>query len=462
MPIIKSISGIRGTLGEKPGEGLDPLLVVQYCLAYATWLKRSHSAKKPLVVLGRDGRVSGEVLENLVCASLQAAGIDVIMTGHTTTPTIEMAVVFAKADGGIILTASHNPANWNALKFFNENGEFISPETGRMLLEMVGKTDFEMAAESELGSKTINHNYLKEHVDAVIQMPVVNRKAIAEANFTVVADVINSTGGIILPMLFDALGVKYKILFGDCNGKFEHNPEPLPGHLTALSKAVTEMKADMGISVDPDVDRLALVCEDGKMFGEEYTLVAAADHILTYQQGNTVSNLSSTQALRDVTEARGGQYTGAAVGEVNVVNMMKETGAVIGGEGNGGVIYPGLHYGRDALVGIALILSLMAERKKTLSQLKAEYPAYFMSKNRVDLKPGTDVDGILSNIEEQVKHQCSSMNTIDGLKIEFGHEWVHLRKSNTEPIIRIYTESRSEAEADALATRFVALIEKIA
>jgi len=272
--------------------------------------------------------------------------------------------------------------------------------------------------------------------------------------------VINSTGGIILPMLFDALGVKYKILFGDCSGKFAHNPEPLPGHLTALSEAVVEMKADMGISVDPDVDRLALVCDDGKMFGEEYTLVAAADHILSHKTGNTVSNLSSTQALRDVTEARGGQYTGAAVGEVNVVNMMKETDAIIGGEGNGGVIYPGLHYGRDALVGIALILSLMAERKKTLSQLKAEYPAYFMSKNRVDLKPGTDVDGILRKIEEQVKDQCKDINKVDGLKLEFGHEWVHLRKSNTEPIIRIYTESRTEAEADALAKRFVELIER--
>ncbi len=460
MPIIKSISGIRGTLGEKPGEGLDPLLIVQYCLAYATWLKRNRKSQRINVVVGRDGRVSGEVLESLVVSAMRAAGIDVIKTGHTTTPTIEMAVIFAKADGGIILTASHNPANWNALKFFNEKGEFISPETGRILLEMVETSDFEMAAEHELGTKKVNHNYLKEHVDAVINMPVVNRKAIAEANFTVVADVINSTGGIILPMLFDALGVKYKILFGDCSGKFAHNPEPLPGHLTVLSEAVIEMKADMGISVDPDVDRLALVCDDGKMFGEEYTLVAAADHILSHKTGNTVSNLSSTQALRDVTEARGGQYTGAAVGEVNVVNMMKETDAIIGGEGNGGVIYPGLHYGRDALVGIALILSLMAERKKSLSQLKAGYPAYFMSKNRVDLKPGTDVDGILRKIEEQVKDQCKDINKVDGLKLEFGHEWAHLRKSNTEPIIRIYTESRTEAEADALAKKFVELIER--
>lgn len=458
MPIIKSISGIRGTIGEKPGEGLDPLLVVQYCLAYATWFKRRQSNARIKIVVGRDGRISGEVLENLVVATLRSAGVDVVQTGLSTTPTLEMAVVFAKADGGIILTASHNPANWNALKFFDAAGEFISPEVGAQLLAMVESNDFDVAKEDSLGTIVLDNSFMQQHVDAVLNMPVIDRKAIADAQFTVVADAINSTGGIILPMLFDALGVKYKILFGDCDGKFAHNPEPLPAHLTDLTLSVKEMKADMGISVDPDVDRLALVCENGELFGEEYTLVAAADYILTKTTGNTVSNLSSTQALRDVTIAHGGQYTGAAVGEVNVVAKMKETNAVIGGEGNGGVIYPALHYGRDAVAGIAIILSLMATRKKSLSQLRAGYPAYFMSKNRVDLKAGTNVDAVLHAIEEKVRAEAKEINTTDGLKVEYGHEWVHLRKSNTEPIIRIYSESRSEAEADALAKKFVQMI----
>ncbi|PKP01233.1 MAG: phosphoglucosamine mutase [Bacteroidetes bacterium HGW-Bacteroidetes-6] len=458
MPIIKSISGIRGTLGEKSGEGLDPLLVVQYCLAYATWLKRSQPDGRINIVVGRDGRISGEVLENLVVATLRSAGVDVIQTGLSTTPTLEMAVVFAKADGGIILTASHNPANWNALKFFDAAGEFISPEVGTQLLAMVEGNDFDVAKEDELGTLVLDNSFMQQHVEAVLDMPVIDRKAIADAQFTVVADAINSTGGIILPMLFDALGVKYKILFGDCDGKFAHNPEPLPAHLTDLTLSVKEMKADMGISVDPDVDRLALVCENGELFGEEYTLVAAADYILTKTKGNTVSNLSSTQALRDVTIAHGGQYYGSAVGEVNVVAKMKETNAVIGGEGNGGVIYPALHYGRDAIAGIAMILSLMATRKKSLSQLRSGYPAYFISKNKVELKAGTDVDAVLRTIEAQVRSEAKGINTIDGLKVEYGHEWVHLRKSNTEPIIRIYSESRSETEADALAKKFVEMI----
>jgi len=369
-----------------------------------------------------------------------------------------MAVVFAKADGGIILTASHNPANWNALKFFDAAGEFISPEVGTQLLAMVEGNDFDVAKEDELGTLVLDNSFMQQHVEAVLDMPVIDRKAIADAQFTVVADAINSTGGIILPMLFDALGVKYKILFGDCDGKFAHNPEPLPAHLTDLTLSVKEMKADMGISVDPDVDRLALVCENGELFGEEYTLVAAADYILTKTKGNTVSNLSSTQALRDVTIAHGGQYYGSAVGEVNVVAKMKETNAVIGGEGNGGVIYPALHYGRDAIAGIAMILSLMATRKKSLSQLRSGYPAYFISKNKVELKAGTDVDAVLRTIEAQVRSEAKGINTIDGLKVEYGHEWVHLRKSNTEPIIRIYSESRSETEADALAKKFVEMI----
>lgn len=461
MPIIKSISGIRGTLGEKPGEGLDSLLVVQYCLAYGTWLKRTLNGKRPTVVVGRDGRISGEVLEQLVVATLRTAGIDVIQTGLSTTPTLEMAVVFAKADGGIILTASHNPANWNALKFFDAAGEFILPEAGKQLLEMVESNDFEVAREDALGRLSMDDGFMQKHIEAVLNMAVIDRKAIADAHFTVVADAINSTGGIILPMLFDAMGVKYKILFGDCDGKFAHNPEPLPAHLTDLSLAVKVLNADMGISVDPDVDRLALVCENGELFGEEYTLVAAADYILSKTKGNTVSNLSSTQALRDVTIAHGGQYAGAAVGEVNVVAKMKETNAVIGGEGNGGVIYPALHYGRDAVAGIAIVLSLMATRKKSLSQLRADYPAYFMSKNRVDLKAGTDIDAILRNIEAKVRAEAKDINTIDGLKVEYGHEWVHLRKSNTEPIIRIYSESRSVAEADALAKKFVEMISNI-
>lgn len=461
MPIIKSISGIRGTLGEKPGEGLDSLLVVQYCLAYGTWLKRTLNGKRPTVVVGRDGRISGEVLEQLVVATLRTVGIDVIQTGLSTTPTLEMAVVFAKADGGIILTASHNPANWNALKFFDAAGEFILPEAGKQLLEMVESNDFEVAREDALGRLSMDDGFMQKHIEAVLNMAVIDRKAIADAHFTVVADAINSTGGIILPMLFDAMGVKYKILFGDCDGKFAHNPEPLPAHLTDLSLAVKVLNADMGISVDPDVDRLALVCENGELFGEEYTLVAAADYILSKTKGNTVSNLSSTQALRDVTIAHGGQYAGAAVGEVNVVAKMKETNAVIGGEGNGGVIYPALHYGRDAVAGIAIVLSLMATRKKSLSQLRADYPAYFMSKNRVDLKAGTDIDAILRNIEAKVRAEAKDINTIDGLKVEYGHEWVHLRKSNTEPIIRIYSESRSVAEADALAKKFVEMISNI-
>jgi phosphomannomutase len=460
MAIIKSISGIRGTMGDKIGEGLDPILVVKYCLAFATWLKRNRESNQINVIVGRDGRISGEVLEDLVVSTLLSAGINVVKNGYSTTPTIEMAVILSKADGGIILTASHNPANWNALKFFNEKGEFISPETGQKLLEMVESEDFELAKESEFGIKVSDAGFMQKHVDAVVAMPIVNRNAIAAANFMIVADVINSTGSHILPLLFDALGVRYKILNGECNGKFAHNPEPLPSHLTELSKAVVDFKADMGVSVDPDVDRLALVCEDGQMFGEEYTLVAAADYVLSHKTGNTVSNLSSTQALRDITDKYGGKYFAAAVGEVNVVNKMKETNAIIGGEGNGGVIYPDLHYGRDALVGIALILSLMAERKNTLTQLKTSYPAYYMSKKRVDLTVHTNIDEILSNIESQMKSACKEINKTDGLKLDFGNEWVHLRKSNTEPIIRIYTESPTQSEADLLADKFITLIKQ--
>ena len=457
MPIIKSISGIRGTLGEKMGEGLDPVLIVQYCLAFATLLK-TENKKKITVVVGRDGRVSGEILESLVVSTLRAAGVDVIQTGYTTTPTLEMAVIMSKADAGIILTASHNPANWNALKFFNKNGEFISPETGKKLLELIEKNDFICADEKNLGSISYDDTFMHKHVEAVLNLPIINNKAIADAGFFVVADVINSTGGLILPILFDALNVKYKIINNSDYGKFAHNPEPLPQHLTELSSEVVANKADLGISVDPDVDRLALICENGEMFGEEYTLVAATDFVLSHKTGNTVSNLSSSQALKDITLQKGGKYYASAVGEVNVVNKMKEVDAVIGGEGNGGVIYPELHYGRDAVVGIAIVLSLLAEQKKAISQIRKSYPEYFISKNKIELNPNTDLDNVLAEIEKKFAQNCENIIKIDGLKIEFKNEWVHLRKSNTEPIIRIYAESSSMEKANEISEKFIEII----
>lgn len=457
MPIIKSISGIRGTLGEKMGEGLDPVLIVQYCLAFATLLK-TENKKKITVVVGRDGRVSGEILESLVVSTLRAAGVDVIQTGYTTTPTLEMAVIMSKADAGIILTASHNPANWNALKFFNKNGEFISPETGKKLLELIEKNDFICADEKNLGNISYDDTFMHKHVEAVLNLPIINKKAIADAGFFVVADVINSTGGLILPILFDALNVKYKIINNSDYGKFAHNPEPLPQHLTELSSEVVANKADLGISVDPDVDRLALICENGEMFGEEYTLVAAADFVLSHKTGNTVSNLSSSQALKDITLQKGGKHYASAVGEVNVVNKMKEVDAVIGGEGNGGVIYPELHYGRDAVVGIAIVLSLLAEQKKAISQIRKSYPEYFISKNKIELNPNTDLDNVLAEIEKKFAQNCENIIKIDGLKIEFKNEWVHLRKSNTEPIIRIYAESSSMEKANEISEKFIEII----
>jgi len=458
LTLIKSISGIRGTIGGAAGDGLTPVDIVKFTSAFGTWAIQQSGLKK--IVIGRDARISGSMVNNLVVGTLQGLGIDVVDLGLSTTPTVEIAVPAEEAAGGIIITASHNPKQWNALKLLNSNGEFISDADGQAVLEIAENSDFNYAAVDDLGKVVLDDSYLQKHIDVILALPLVDVKAIAAADFKVVIDCVNSTGGIFVPALLKALGVKtVHELYCEPDGKFPHNPEPLPENLVALSKEVLSKRADIGIAVDPDVDRLCFVCEDGSMFGEEYTLVAVADYVLKHNKGNTVSNLSSTRALRDVTEKAGGEYNAAAVGEVNVVNKMKETNAVIGGEGNGGVIYPELHYGRDALAGIALFLTHLAKSGKTVSALRASYPNYFISKNKITLTPEMDIDALLLKVEE--KYQKQPHSTIDGLKIEFDKEWVHLRKSNTEPIIRIYSEASSETVANSLANKIIADIKEI-
>ena len=454
MTLIKSISGIRGTIGGIPGENLTPIDIVESVSAYGFWLKEKFKKKNLKVVIGRDARLSGEMVENLCIGTLQSLGIDIINLGLSTTPTVEFAVPKEKAHGGIILTASHNPKQWNALKLLNDRGEFISAKDGEKLLEIIRNNKIYFNDVDELGQVTPINNYMDKHIEHIVQLNGVDINKIKKANFKIVIDAVNSTGGIALPKLLEALGcVNVTLLYCEPNGQFPHNPEPLPAHLKKLSETVINEKADLGIVVDPDVDRLAFVCENGDVFGEEYTLVAVSDHILSLNPGNSVSNLSSTRALRDITEMHGGNYFASAVGEVNVVNMMKEKNAVIGGEGNGGVIYPSSHYGRDALVGIALFLTHLAKKNMSMSKLRNTYPNYVISKNKVELTPSTDIDNLISKISKKYSHV--EQNMIDGLKLEFEEEWVHLRKSNTEPIIRIYAESKDVEKADTLASRFV-------
>jgi phosphomannomutase len=458
VTLIKSISGIRGTIGGRSGEALTPLDVVKFTAAYGAWLKSNNGPTK--VAVGRDARPSGELINRMVTSTLQGMGIDVIDLGLTTTPTVEMAVIAEKAGGGIIITASHNPIQWNALKLLNRNGEFISAEDGARVLQLAESEDFEFSEVKKIGRYRYDNSYLQRHIEAIVALPLVDKEAITARNFSVVVDAVNSCGGFAVPMLLEELGVK-KITQLNCEptGLFVHNPEPLPEHLTQIANEIEKGRYDLGIVVDPDVDRLALVCEDGRMFGEEYTLVAVADYVLKHKPGNTVSNLSSTRALRDVTEKAGGKYFASAVGEVNVVNAMKENKAVIGGEGNGGIIYPELHYGRDALVGIALFLTHLAQAGVPVSRLRKTYPDYHISKNKIELTPGLDVDEILDNIRR--KYEKNPINTADGVKIEFGKEWVHLRKSNTEPIIRIYSESDTQATADYLANKIISDIKEV-
>ena len=448
--MIKSISGIRGTIGGRPGNTFSPIDIVKFTAAYGSMLVNDHQVK---VVLGRDGRISGPLVRDLVVSTLNALGIDVIDLGLSTTPTVEIAVKEEKADGGIILTASHNPKEWNALKLLNSDGEFISAEVGAKVLELAEKEDFSFASVDKLGSVK-KADYLQKHVDAVVNYPLVNAKAIARQKYRVVVDAINSTGATYVPALLKALGVEDVIVLNaEVNGKFAHNPEPLPQHLAQLSSEVVKLNANLGIAVDPDVDRLCFVCEDGSMFGEEYTLVAIADYVLGKRKGNTVSNMSSTKALREITVKHGGKYFPSAVGEVNVVKKMKEVEAVIGGEGNGGIIVPDFHYGRDALIGIGLFLTHLAEYGKSIKSLRGNYPDYFISKNKVELENGFDVTGIFEKIRKKYKNH--PVNTDDGLKIEFDNDWVHLRTSNTEPIIRIYSESDFESKANNIALRLM-------
>ncbi|MES2591869.1 MAG: phosphoglucosamine mutase [Bacteroidota bacterium] len=461
MALIKSISGIRGTIGGKPGDGFSPLDIVKFTSAYATWIAARSKNKRIKIVIGRDARISGDMVNNLVVGTLQGMGADIVDLGLSTTPTVEIAVPEEKADGGIILTASHNPKQWNALKLLNEKGEFLSEKDGAEVLEIAENDAYTYADVNSLGKITKNDTYFKVHIDKILALPYVDVAAIKAAKFKVVIDCVNSTGGLVLPILLKALGVDDVVkLYCDPTGEFPHNPEPLPENLRDISKLVKKEKAHLGIVVDPDVDRLAFVCEDGEMFGEEYTLVACADYILNKclpaekgKKSNTVSNLSSTRALRDITEKNGGKYNASAVGEVNVVTMMKETKAIIGGEGNGGVILPELHYGRDALVGIALFLSHLAKYGKTSSMLRSTYPDYQISKNKIELTSEINIDSILEGIQQKYKKQ--PINTVDGIKIEFDKDWVHLRKSNTEPIIRIYSESELLATADNLAKKIM-------
>jgi phosphomannomutase len=460
MTLIKSISGIRGTIGGKVDQGLTPIDAVKFAAAYGTWLSRQYPNRKLKVVIGRDARISGPMISELVKQTLVGLGIHVVDLGLSTTPTVEVAVPMEAANGGIILTASHNPKQWNALKLLNHKGEFISGADGAALMEIAANEAFDFAEVDDLGTITPDQTYLDKHIQAILDLPLVDAEAIAAANFKVVVDAVNSSGGIFVPALLRALGVKQiEELYCEPSGHFPHNPEPLPEHLTELSATVKAKQAHLGITVDPDVDRLALVCEDGSMFGEEYTLVAVSDYVLTHTPGPTVSNLSSTRALRDITEARGLRYEAAAVGEVNVVEKMKAIGAVIGGEGNGGIIYPALHYGRDSLVGIALFLSHLAHQKMSMTALRLSYPNYVISKNKIDLDPKTDVDDVLANMAARYKD--FEVDTTDGVKIYIGKEWVHLRKSNTEPIIRIYAESTDENAAAVLAQKIVSEIQAL-
>ena len=461
MTLIKSISGIRGTIGGKTADNLTPIDAVKFASAYGAFIKKRNPNKEKLtVVIGRDARISGKMISSLVANTLVGLGINVVDLGLSTTPTVEVAVPLENADGGIILTASHNPKQWNALKLLNEKGEFLNGEDGEQILVLAESEDFEFAEVDDLGEYTKNNTYLHKHIQEVLNLELVDADAIRKANFKVVVDGVNSTGGLFIPALLKELNVECVELYCTPNGHFPHNPEPLKEHLTDISELVVKEKADFGIVVDPDVDRLAIVSEDGSMFGEEYTLVACADYVLgRLKGGNTVSNLSSSRALRDVTEKHGGTYTASAVGEVNVVIKMKETNTVIGGEGNGGIIYPDSHYGRDSLVGVALFLSHLAHEKVSCKTLRDSYPSYFMSKNKIQLTPAIDVDNILESMA--AKYANEEVNTIDGVKIDFAEEWIHLRKSNTEPIIRIYTEAKSQAAADALAERFIAEIKEL-
>ena len=453
MSLIKSISGIRGTIGGKVDENLTPIDAVKFAAAYGSWLKGQVGKEYVKVVIGRDARISGEMIQNLVQYTLIGLGIDVVNIGLSTTPTVEVAVPLEKANGGIILTASHNPKEWNALKLVNDKGEFVSDQDGKAILRIAQENDFSFATVDHLGKLTHDDRYIDLHIEEVLALPLVTPEAIQKKKFRVVVDAVNSTGGIAIPRLLEQLGVEVVKLYCNPNGHFPHNPEPLKEHLGDICKKVVEEKADFGIVVDPDVDRLAFITDQGEMFGEEYTLVACADYVLGKTKGNVVSNLSSSRALRDIAQKYGVTYSAAAVGEVNVVTEMKRVEAIIGGEGNGGIIYPQLHYGRDALVGVALFLSLLAERGGSVQQLRESYPAYFMSKNKIQLTEQINPDQILKTMEQKYAHEQTT--TIDGLKIDFADSWVHLRKSNTEPIIRIYTEGESQKEADDLAQRFI-------
>ncbi len=465
MTLIKSISGIRGTIGGKVGDNLTPLDTVKFAAAYGTWLLQEARSKKQentklKVVVGRDARISGPMVHNLVVNTLLGLGIDVIDLGLSTTPTVEIAVPMENADGGIILTASHNPKQWNALKLLNYKGEFLNAVEGEKILEIAETEDFDFSDVDSLGEITTNDSYMDIHIDEVLNLPLVNVELVKSAKFKIVVDAVNSSGGIVIPNLLQQMGVEVVKLYCEPNGHFPHNPEPLKEHLTDISNLVVAEKADLGIVVDPDVDRLAFVCEDGEMFGEEYTLVACADFVLGKTSGNTVSNLSSSRALNDITAKHGGTYEASAVGEVNVVELMKKNNAIIGGEGNGGIIYPELHYGRDSLVGVALFLTHLAEKKMKISELRASYPQYYMSKNKIELTPSIDVDAILVAMTEIYKSE--KITTIDGVKIDFAENWVHLRKSNTEPIIRIYTEAATQQLADDLALKIIDEIKIIA
>ena len=457
MTLIKSISGIRGTIGGSPEDGLNPLAIVKFVAAYATFIRESTKSETNKIVVGRDARISGQMVKHVVLGTLTGMGFDVVDIDLASTPTTELAVAMEKACGGIILTASHNPKQWNALKLLNERGEFLNAAEGNEVLRIAEAEDFTFADIDHIGKVTVDTSYTQKHIQSVLDLDLVDVEAIKAADFKVAIDCVNSVGGIILPDLLHALGVKelFKLHCAP-HGNFAHNPEPLPEHLTEISELIRNTSANVGFVVDPDVDRLALVCEDGSMFGEEYTLVAVSDYVLSHTPGNTVSNLSSSRALRDVTEAHGCKYNAAAVGEVNVVAKMKETGAVIGGEGNGGVIYPASHYGRDALVGIALFLTHLAKKKMKVSELRASYPAYYIAKNRIDLTPETDVDAILVKVKEMYKDE--EVNDIDGVKIDFPDKWVHLRKSNTEPIIRVYSEASTMEAADELGKKIMDVV----
>ncbi|UUF14262.1 MULTISPECIES: phosphoglucosamine mutase [Flavobacterium] len=459
MALIKSISGIRGTIGGVVNENLTPVNAVKFAAAYGMWLKSENLNQSLTVIIGRDARISGEMISNLVSNTLTGLGINVVDIGLSTTPTVEVAVTLDKVDGGIIITASHNPKQWNALKLLNHKGEFLNAEAGEKILKIAEDENFLFAEVDDLGKYEKKEGYIEKHIDEVLKLALVDVEAIKKANFKVVVDAVNSTGGIAIPSLLEKLGVECVKLYCEPNGHFPHNPEPLKEHLTDISELVVTEKADFGIVVDPDVDRLAIICEDGSMFGEEYTLVACADYVLGKTKGDTVSNLSSSRALRDITLKHGGRYQASAVGEVNVVELMKTTNAIIGGEGNGGIIYPSSHYGRDSLVGTALFLSHLAKEKVSCKTLRESYPDYYMSKSKIELTPEINVDEILEKITQKFKNE--NPNCIDGVKIDFDEEWVHLRKSNTEPIIRIYTESNSQKNADELAEKFISVIKEL-